>query len=167
MLASAWESPATRLICSKGGRVIGVEVLRDGQVASFRARNGVVLASGGFGFNPSLKENYLPASPSYFYGNPASTGDGIAMAQAVGASLCGSHESDDGQRGTGSTSIPTTKRASMCPSWRISESLPPRAAKHPAISSSINWASAAMPMNKNKTDSGHSFSFRMLQFESA
>jgi 3-oxosteroid 1-dehydrogenase len=71
----------------EGGRVVGV-VAEDGR--ALRARAGVVIATGGFEWNPELKRRYLsrplthPASPE-----DVSQGDGIALGAAVGAGLAG------------------------------------------------------------------------------
>jgi succinate dehydrogenase/fumarate reductase flavoprotein subunit len=76
--------PAVRLIQDETGRVTGV---RTGDGSEVRARRGVVLTCGGYEWNDEIKLNALKASPMYFYGNPGNTGDGIRMAQAVGADL--------------------------------------------------------------------------------
>jgi succinate dehydrogenase/fumarate reductase flavoprotein subunit len=80
-------SPAVRLIQDSTGRVTGVRASRDGQDLEVRARRGVVLTCGGYEWNDEIKINVLKASPIYFYGNPDNTGDGVRMAQAVGADL--------------------------------------------------------------------------------
>ncbi|MCU1483196.1 MAG: fumarate reductase/succinate dehydrogenase flavoprotein domain protein [Subtercola sp.] len=81
-----WESPARRLLTDETGRVVGVEHgLGDG--ARTYARHGVVLACGGFEFDDGMKENFLRLRPVHFYGNRANTGDGVRLAQAVGADL--------------------------------------------------------------------------------
>jgi succinate dehydrogenase/fumarate reductase flavoprotein subunit len=80
----SWEATACRLIRDDGGVVIGAATA-DG--ARAYGRHGVVLATGGYEFDAAMKLNYLKASPIYFYGSPANTGDGIRMAQAVGADL--------------------------------------------------------------------------------
>jgi succinate dehydrogenase/fumarate reductase flavoprotein subunit len=77
---------AERLI-EEDGRVVGVTCGMDGEAVEFRSGKGVVLACGGFEANQELILNYLKAYPIYFYGSPANTGDGIRMAQAVGADL--------------------------------------------------------------------------------
>lgn len=77
---------AERLV-QEDGRVAGVTCSVDGETRTFRARHGVVLACGGFEQNQEMILNYLKAYPIYFYGTPANTGDGIRMAQAVGADL--------------------------------------------------------------------------------
>jgi succinate dehydrogenase/fumarate reductase flavoprotein subunit len=76
--------PAARLIQDGAGRVTGVRTAAGSEV---RARRGVVLTCGGYEWNDEIKINALKASPIYFYGNPGNTGDGIRMAQAVGADL--------------------------------------------------------------------------------
>ena len=82
-----WESPARRLLTGGDGRVTGVEVSGLAGPRRVHARQGVVLASGGYEFDERLKLNYLKAYPIHFYGNPDNTGDGIRLAQAVGADL--------------------------------------------------------------------------------
>lgn len=52
-----------------------------------KARKGVVLCSGGFEFNEEMKKNYLRPTTIKFTGWIYNTGDGIKMAQAVGADL--------------------------------------------------------------------------------
>jgi succinate dehydrogenase/fumarate reductase flavoprotein subunit len=77
---------AERLI-QEGGRVAGLICSVDGSEITFRAARGVVLACGGFEQDQEMILNHLKAYPIYFYGSPANTGDGIRMAQAVGADL--------------------------------------------------------------------------------
>lgn len=77
-----WSTPAQRLL-TENGRVVGVRTA-DGDV---RARRGVLLTCGGYEFDERLKRDNLRAYPVHFYGNPGNTGDGIRMAQAVGADL--------------------------------------------------------------------------------
>ena len=87
-----WDSPVVTLLRAEGrdgragqaGRVAGVRT-RAGDVV--RARTGVVLAAGGFEFDEQMKQTYLPAGPVHFYGNPGNTGDGVRLAQSVGADL--------------------------------------------------------------------------------
>jgi hypothetical protein len=47
----------------------------------------VVLATGGFEFDARMKRDYLKAEPIHFYGSPSNTGDGVRIAQDVGADL--------------------------------------------------------------------------------
>ena len=79
-----WDSPADRLIRDETGRVIGVETTAGLRV---EARKGVVLTCGGYLHNAQMKRDFLRTWPVYFYGNPGNTGDGVRMAQEVGADL--------------------------------------------------------------------------------
>lgn len=79
----AWESPAERLVKSAEGRVTGV--IAGGR--TYSARAGVILCCGGYEMDEQMKRDFLPAYPTYFYGNPGNTGDGIRMALAAGADL--------------------------------------------------------------------------------
>ena len=78
-----WTSPAHRLRQGPDRAVTGV-VLASGEVVEADA---VVLACGGYEFNETMKRDYLRAYPIHFYGNPGNTGDGVRMAQDVGADL--------------------------------------------------------------------------------
>lgn len=75
------------LLTNAEGAVIGVQVERGGVVTRVRAGRGVVMTCGGFEFDDWMKLNNLRVQPTYFYGNPENTGDGIRMAQEVGADL--------------------------------------------------------------------------------
>lgn len=83
-----WAHPALRLLTDPSGRVSGVRCATpDGGAIEVRARAGVILCCGGYEFDEDLKRDNLRTHPVHFYGNPANTGDGVRMAQAVGASL--------------------------------------------------------------------------------
>lgn len=77
-----WGSPAQRLLWDDG-RVSGIA----GESMRVGATHGVVLTTGGYEYDEYIKMNYLKASPFYFYSNPGNTGDGIRLAQSVGADL--------------------------------------------------------------------------------
>jgi succinate dehydrogenase/fumarate reductase flavoprotein subunit len=81
-----WGTRAINLLTHKG-EIAGVNVRSNNEDFALRASRGVVLTSGGFEFNPWMKENYLRMTPTHFYGNPDNTGDGINMALEVGAAL--------------------------------------------------------------------------------
>jgi succinate dehydrogenase/fumarate reductase flavoprotein subunit len=82
-----YRTPAVSLVTDYDGTVRGVEA-REGEKTIFiKANKGVILASGGFGFNEKLKREYFEAIPVYAMGNPGNTGDGILMAQKAGAAL--------------------------------------------------------------------------------
>jgi succinate dehydrogenase/fumarate reductase flavoprotein subunit len=79
-------APARKILRS-GDRVIGVQIEKEGRPYYLRARKGVVLATGGFEYNEELKREYLAGYPTFAYGNPDNTGDGIKLAQELGADL--------------------------------------------------------------------------------
>ncbi|WP_160172130.1 FAD-dependent oxidoreductase [Novosphingobium lindaniclasticum] len=81
-----FEHAASRLV-QNDGKVVGITCEADGRSVTFGARKGVVLACGGFEQDQEMIRNHLKAYPIYFYGASANTGDGIRMAQAVGADL--------------------------------------------------------------------------------
>ncbi|PWB98054.1 hypothetical protein DF220_09590 [Salinibacterium hongtaonis] len=81
-----YDSPAQHIIRDVDGRVIGVQHGHTGEHSTYGDR-GVVLTTGGYEFDEELKLNYLKAYPMHFYGNPGNTGDGVRMAQEVGADL--------------------------------------------------------------------------------
>lgn len=85
------ETPARRLIVAEGRdgmrRVIGVEAERDGAPFRVRARRGVQLAAGGFEWHPEMKRHFLRGPTPYSLGASGNEGDGVRMAQAIGADL--------------------------------------------------------------------------------
>jgi succinate dehydrogenase/fumarate reductase flavoprotein subunit len=81
------EAPAQRLVTNAGGEVIGVIALYKGREIAVRARRGVVLTAGGYEFDDKIKKSNLKGYPICGLGNPGNTGDGVRMAQALGAQL--------------------------------------------------------------------------------
>jgi len=86
-----YQMPVQKLLTDEKGCVMGVKAvdLRRGQPreAYFKASRAVILCSGGFEENEEMKLQYLRVHPAYFTGGTANTGDGIKMAQEVGADL--------------------------------------------------------------------------------
>ncbi len=83
-----FESPAKHLIQDPFSKaVIGVQIEHEGELLNVRALNGVVLACGGFENNEEMVENYTQRERMYPLGTTYNTGDGILMAQEVGAQL--------------------------------------------------------------------------------
>ena len=81
------ETPAQRLVTNDKGEVIGVIALSKGKEISIKARKGVILTTGGYEFDSRTLQNSVKGFPVYAVGNPGNTGDGIRMAQKVGAGL--------------------------------------------------------------------------------
>ncbi len=83
------EHPATNLVTS-GKRVIGIAARNmDGQVVFTKAK-AVILATGGFGANKEMLKKYCAprrVEAARYWGMPGATGDGIRMAEALGADL--------------------------------------------------------------------------------
>ena len=76
---------ADTLIKKESGRVVGVEAThKNGSKYTFNANNGVILATGGFGSNVEMREEYNELWPTLdasipTTNSPAITGDGIEM----------------------------------------------------------------------------------------
>jgi succinate dehydrogenase/fumarate reductase flavoprotein subunit len=80
-------TPAIELIRNEKEGVVGLMAEREGTKISIKARKAVILTCGGFEYDEALKWDNLPPKPVYAHGNPGNTGDGIRMAQKVGAAL--------------------------------------------------------------------------------
>ena len=86
-IAVLFSTPAKRLVADASSTVIGlIARSADGELA-IRARRAVVLACGGFEHNQWLQMQYLQGKPFYSMAPLTHTGDGILMAQKVGAAL--------------------------------------------------------------------------------
>lgn len=79
-------TPAKELVM-KDGEITGVIAERNREKVKIKAKRGVILTCGGFEYNEAMKQTFLPCSPFYCFGSPGNTGDGIIMAQKVGADL--------------------------------------------------------------------------------
>ena len=79
------ETPATHLL-TEDGRIVGVQAqAKDGHKVTVRSAR-VVLATGGFDASEQMKRKYAPcASGEVCFSSPGNEGDGIRMAQEVGA----------------------------------------------------------------------------------
>lgn len=69
------------------GRIVGVRAERNGQALVIKARQGVILASGGYEHNQELRSQNLPSPTDnrWSSGSRSNTGDALAAAKAVGA----------------------------------------------------------------------------------
>ncbi len=82
------DSPMTSLITDETGRVTGAEISRAGSVLRVGARDGVIVASGGFDHGAELRRAHQPyADPDLSLGALSNTGDGITAAQRAGADV--------------------------------------------------------------------------------
>ena len=77
---------AERLLVEEG-RVAGVSITRDGATFEARARHGVILATGGFEWDPELVRSFSRGPIQQTPTAPSNTGDGLRMAMRVGAML--------------------------------------------------------------------------------
>lgn len=83
-----WLSAPVKSLVSAEGRVVGVEIERDGRNRRVEARRGVILATGGFDHDPELRAKYLSmVDHDWSMGAPTNTGDGIRLGEEVGAAL--------------------------------------------------------------------------------
>ena len=79
---------ALRLVAGGEPRVVRGVTVRDARgTRDIRARHAVVLASGGFEASDELKTQFLETTPVYNAAARNNTGDGIRMAQDMGAAL--------------------------------------------------------------------------------
>ena len=89
-----YNTKAEDFVQDEEGRVIGVKVSSGDQTATLSANKGVVLSTGGFGANVEMREKYntrwetLDESVQTT-NSPAIVGDGIIMAEKIGAELEG------------------------------------------------------------------------------
>jgi fumarate reductase flavoprotein subunit len=74
-------------IVMEGGAAAGVRATIGGTPVTFRARRGVILASGDFTNSRDLKERFVPDLADVDAINPASTGDGQLMGERAGGEI--------------------------------------------------------------------------------
>ncbi len=84
-----FKNTSAKSLMTDGSAVSGVIVENAGNEITIHASKSVILASGGFGSNVEMREEYNPEYGSQYKTTciSASSGDGIVMAQAVGANL--------------------------------------------------------------------------------
>jgi succinate dehydrogenase/fumarate reductase flavoprotein subunit len=83
-----FDSPATELIQDPNTKdILGVKINSKGEEKNIKARRAVVLCPGGFEFNEEMKNDFLKCYPVKFNSWKYNTGDGVKMAQKVGADL--------------------------------------------------------------------------------
>lgn len=75
------------LLQDNNGRITGIEVEQDGATYTLRASAGVILACGGFDWNPDLQRRFLRGPALGAASPPGNEGDGILMGTEIGAQL--------------------------------------------------------------------------------
>ncbi len=82
-----FETPARRLVINGQGEIVGVIARSKERELAIRANRGVILTTGGYEYDTKTLQNSVKGFPIYSLGSPGNTGDGLRMAQKVGASL--------------------------------------------------------------------------------
>lgn len=75
------------LIQNSEGRVIGIYADQDGKRLAIRAKKGVLLGTGGFDYNETMRRQYLPTPIFRSVASRNNTGDGQKMSARIGAQL--------------------------------------------------------------------------------
>jgi 3-oxosteroid 1-dehydrogenase len=83
--AKLWLKTKFLELVTENGRVTGAIVEREGVRMRIGARQGVLLAAGGFERSPEMRSKYLPVSTIYTGAQPPNTGDAIRGAMELGA----------------------------------------------------------------------------------
>lgn len=86
------DTKATELIKDDNGKVTGVKAQdKNKNNLEYKAKKGVVIATGGFSANVSMRSKYNPKLTKEFptTNHPGATGDGITMGEKVNADLVG------------------------------------------------------------------------------
>ncbi|HEY3643365.1 MAG TPA: FAD-binding protein [Xanthobacteraceae bacterium] len=81
------QTPVKRLIRSPKNEILGLVAGTTRGERRIAARQAVILASGGFEANDEMKRSYWEGKPVLTASTRGNTGDGVRMAQAVGADL--------------------------------------------------------------------------------
>jgi len=80
------ETPLVEVLAEREGRVTGVVVEQGGRRQRLQARQGVLLASGGFDHDGELRTKFLSGvDHDWSMGAPTNTGDGIKLGTELGA----------------------------------------------------------------------------------
>src|SRR4029453_13961527 len=86
-IAPRVDTRVEELVRAEDGGVAGVVVSNSGSRRALRAARGVVLACGGFEADAELQRQFWPEGPVLSAAYRANTGDGVRMAQTLGADL--------------------------------------------------------------------------------
>jgi 3-oxosteroid 1-dehydrogenase len=83
-----WTNAAMEDLIVEDGRVVGARIVRDGARLNVKARNGVLLAAGGFGHNADMRRRYSGDQPNeaqWSIANAGDTGEVLQTAMGLGA----------------------------------------------------------------------------------
>lgn len=80
------ETPALELI-RRGEEVVGVVAHRNGKNVNIKARRAVICSTGGYEYDEQSLRTFALGRDILGLGSPGNTGDGLRMAQSVGARL--------------------------------------------------------------------------------
>lgn len=83
------ETPAVELMTDDNNTVVGVLATHDEQEITFKANEGVIITTGGFGANIEMRMEVNEEFDERYgtTNSPGAQGDGIVMAQAIGAAI--------------------------------------------------------------------------------
>ncbi len=83
-----WLNAPLQELLYENGKVVGAKIQKDQKTIIVKARKGVVLATGGVGWNTKLREQLFPKGLIEDSFSPSSnTGDGISTANKIGAKI--------------------------------------------------------------------------------
>jgi 3-oxosteroid 1-dehydrogenase len=84
-----WLNTSMTKVVDENGKVLGIEVMREGKRLRIQARKAVVLAAGGFEHNQEMREKYLPQPTDrrWSAGSKDNTGDAIREGMRLGAKM--------------------------------------------------------------------------------
>ena len=111
-----YSSPAKHLIQNTDKTIIGVQIENKERLFNVQAKNGVVLALGGFENNEQMVQDYLGETKLLPYGTLYNNGDGIKMAIEVGADLWHMNNYEPG--GPINIAAPKGQRAHNIMAWK-------------------------------------------------
>lgn len=112
----------------ESGRAVAVLCDTPQGPVEFRARGGIVLASGDFAANPEMRAKYLPAMADARPTNPTATGDGHLMVEEVGGRVV-------------DTTLQSAGIRFQPPPWKWIFALPP----HPIFTRMMRWGLEHLP----------------------
>ena len=83
-----YSTPAQNLIQNpQTNEILGVVATSGSKTINVKAKKAVILAAGGYEFNPQMVKDYLALPEILSLGSPYNTGDGVLMAIGAGANL--------------------------------------------------------------------------------